>query len=136
MNGVIERNLKGQFLPGNTTSKLGGNPTVKDVTRLKYAFTHVFTTEDVQALARELLDLCLSATDPKVKLAAIELLLNRLFGKPKEHVELTAGPPADLAPYSSDQLEAVRKILDAPTVETTAVPIAPESTQTSAEATT
>ena len=72
---------KGRFLPGNPGGP--GNPHVHKVAKLRAAMLSAVTEKDMRTITKKLVAL---ATDGDLK--AIELLLNRICGKP----EATTGP--------------------------------------------
>ena len=67
---------KGRFLPGNPGGP--GNPHVHKVAKLRAAMLSAVTEKDMRAITKKLVTL---ATDGDLK--AIELLLNRICGKPE-----------------------------------------------------
>lgn len=104
--------VTGHFLKGNTMSRAETNPLCRQVFNLKRAFSECFTPEAIQGVARRLLDLC-HDPDSKVALQAIDLLLQRLYGKPSQEVALQVSQTSlpNLAALTDEDLHQLQGIL-------------------------
>jgi hypothetical protein len=108
------RDERGKFLKGCPGGP--GNPLAPKVTALKTALLDAVKPDDVSAAVRRLLEL-VHDDDPKTALDAMRLLFDRVYGRPKESVEMevqrepppTAVPMVDLNP---DEIEVLRRIRD------------------------
>jgi hypothetical protein len=78
-NGDNGRDVRGRFAKGNTGGP--GNPFARQMARLRRAFCKMVTEEDIQAVARQLLEQA-KAGD----VAAARLALSYTIGKPAEAV--------------------------------------------------
>jgi hypothetical protein len=109
------RDERGRFLPGNKASTAEHNPLSRSVWKIKEAMLSACTAEETFAVTRHLLELC-HAEDGRVALQAMELLFNRLLGKPKEEIQLDVNQgsdsPVNPSLLSDAELEQVMGILD------------------------
>jgi hypothetical protein len=109
------RDDRGRFLPGNKASTAEHNPLSRSVYRVKEAMLSACTPEEMFTVTRRLLELC-HAEDGRVALQAMELLFNRLLGKPKEEIQLDVNQggssPVNPSALTDAELEQVLGILD------------------------
>lgn len=112
------RDTKGRFVPGNRIANADNNPLCRQVYDLKRVFLSVCSPDQMEQITHKLLALCRDK-DAKIALQAIDLTLSRVFGKPKETIEVDGTPvarfPADS--YSEDQLRQVVAILAKPDLD-------------------
>lgn len=104
----------GYFLPGNQIGR--GNPFARAQQGLKSALWHAVTREDIEVIARALIDQARGGD-----LAAICILLDRLLGRPTQAIEMSdsarEGTSAMLARLLADVRAAQTRVVDTPTQE-------------------
>lgn len=100
---LVLRDERGRLLPGSRLAVGVKNPVAARISELKQAMLAAVTQQDVRDVMCRLLDLT-RHEDGKIALAAIELFQARLFGKPREHVEMD---------ITTDSAPTIPTVLDA-----------------------
>lgn len=106
----LQRLPNGLFAKGNSIGK-GVQRSPGVIAELRKAMCETVTPDVMRRLTQRLIDLAETA-DPKISLLAIELLYNRILGKPKETVELDVNQQVTgaTALLDSDDLAALDRM--------------------------
>lgn len=105
--------MTGRFQKGNPGGP--GNPLAAKVQVVRAALFDAVTADDVQQAARRLVALAVDP-DPKVSLDAIQLLFDRLIGKPTESIALdvtadtNTSHPAPVLDLTADEVHLLEKL--------------------------
>lgn len=106
----------GRFAPGNQVSRGHAAPKARAVMELRTAFLEVITPEEMAAITRRHIELIKNTKDGKTAVAALALLYERLWGKPRESIEVTTqtapAPALNLDNLPPAQREAFLDALD------------------------
>jgi hypothetical protein len=109
-DSALQRLPNGLFAKGNSIGK-GVHRSPGVIAELRKAMTETVTPDVMRRLTQRLIDLAETA-DPKISILAIELLYNRILGKPKETVELDVNQQVTggTALLDSDDLAALDRM--------------------------
>ena len=106
---VTGRDSQGRFIHGNAGGT--GNPYAKQVAELRAAMMKAATPENMRKVADTLFEKAISGD-----VAAIKVLLDRLFGRVPDSLNLSVTPDAppepkyDLSKLTTEELKAFRDI--------------------------
>lgn len=113
----IDRDPKtGHFQPGHSVSRREQKHIAQRMMELKTQYMAAVSPEDAAVVYREHLSLVTQAADPKLKLAAIALWYDRMFGKPVESINLNTEdtrPAAPVLNVTADQVKVLESIMSA-----------------------
>jgi hypothetical protein len=112
-----ERDANGHFLPGNQVGKGWAAPGIQRLGELRAAFLACVTPEKIAAIEAAMLDIALNCDDWRGRLAGQIEWLNRVYGRPKESVDINldsgtgARPMIDL---SAEDVQVLDRIFRKP----------------------
>lgn len=114
MNELVptgDRNNKGQFVKGNsatTTNRYGKFNRCLTPTALRHAMISCVKPKDIKNATKKLIEM-MEDPNPKIRLGAIELLFNRVFGAPSQKMDLEVSQVQDV--YTDMTEEQIRELL-------------------------
>src|SRR5262249_7663458 len=91
---ALERTPTGRFAAGNKAAVGRPHPQAARVYELRTALLAAVDSDTVVHVVKRPVGL-VADEDPAVAIKAAELLLNRIYGKPRESIELDVHPPVD-----------------------------------------
>lgn len=109
-------NASGRFARGNQAGKGHGSPVATATIKLRQAMLSVLTPEAMIEVTLTHLDLIRNGP-PKVRVEALALLYDRLFGRAKESIELDIHqtmPLIDASRYTDNQLGQILDLIEEP----------------------
>lgn len=110
---TVRRDERGRLLPGSQLGHSKGQHYGGQLHAMRKAFLAVITPEEMEKVTKRHLQL-IQDSNGKVAVAALELLYNRLWGKPQETIEVSSQVKPAFSPesYTDQELAALVAILD------------------------